>query len=426
MRIMQAVAIIAAIVAACIGGFSSARATDVAQSSLPDYLQTTRAAAQPSPDPVVIDNKEIPKTNAIGGFLQAALIRHVGSSYSSPSDLLPAYVTEKVSWPFFKPENIKQHYPWLEPYLFSNREAPRALAISKWTKPIRISLGLPNDMKPYSPPLYNGKPVTEYPEWPHILDEQKRPVLFEGLWMPPGYGKELNPEAKQIASDEAKLLAPTLTRLTGLSVEFVQDEGNDPSNMRIVLSEASEADFWATEFKRNGFVTNGMGFRQIVEDKLDGAIFFTPLYGSYQVDGFFIASPENEIEFSVCYIRDDHDAVLLQKLVRECLVRSLGFPEFQNTLKNSYLNAWNGRELPKEKLDALKNSITDVLGKDAAQEFLLNNTTYLSFKKSPVDDLTLGSADLNESDKYLIRLLYSGVVKPGMSKAEVFNALNKP
>lgn len=288
MSILKTVSVVVIIVGLGHYILAKANAEQAPLSTSPSYLQSGTPAPSQSPETISLDGKEIPKTNTINALLQAALIRQVGTGYST--NLLPAYVSDKESWPFFKPDNIKQHFPWLETYLFSDKGAPRGTAIAKWEKPIRISLGLPNDLKPYNPPLYNGQPVTENPQWPNIFDDQKRPVKFDGLYMSAGYGKKLKPEAKEIVSDEAKSLAPILANLTGLPVEFVAEEGANPnniSNVRIVLMEPSSTDYWATKFKRNGFTTNGMGFRQIVEDKLQGLIPFTPSFGSYQVDGFW-------------------------------------------------------------------------------------------------------------------------------------------
>jgi hypothetical protein len=50
-----------------------------------------------------------------------------------------------------RPNEYKESYPWLYEYLYRDKGVPRYFAINKFTGPIRISIGYPNDLFPVLP-----------------------------------------------------------------------------------------------------------------------------------------------------------------------------------------------------------------------------------------------------------------------------------
>ncbi|WP_323130966.1 hypothetical protein [Sinorhizobium medicae] len=292
---------------------------------------------------------------------------------------------------------LRRHYPWLYPLVYPRGVATRDIVISKWTKPVRISLGLPSDLKPYDAPLYMGKPITEHPDWPVVLDEKKALVWKE--YRPFHYPyANVNSDAVRIAMEEALRWAPVFTQLTGLPVSFVADEprrdARQVSNLRIVLAPSKEVEWWTTKFKR-GPVHRLNDFPSSVEGSIPNAVFFTPVMGESQVEGLYVTNPEKEIEFAVCYIRDDHDPTLLRLLIRECLVRSFGFSDNHASWRlPSLLSFWN--------------------------------YTYKDFK-GRLRDHALQQVksidDIPARDREFIKLLYSEKLRAGMHYRDVFEKL---
>ena len=72
---------------------------------------------------------------------------------------------------------------------------------------------------------------------------------------------------------------------------------------------------------------------------------------------------------AVCYIWEGHPPEILRGLIRECLLRSMGFPGLPNLgyKQLSLLNSWNGNEPKPEYVDYLQKPFV-LLERD--QQFL--------------------------------------------------------
>lgn len=89
----------------------------------------------------------------------------------------------------------KTSYPWLYPHLVPENGVPKPLAVNKWTQPIVISFGMPNDLKPFQqisenrmrPYQFTELPVRGAPntdrKWTGIYYKLNDPVADM-----PGYG----------------------------------------------------------------------------------------------------------------------------------------------------------------------------------------------------------------------------------------------
>lgn len=104
------------------------------------------------------------------------------------------------------------------------------------------------------------------------------------------------------------------------------------------------------------------------------------------VEGYFLANGKNEIQMSVCYIWEGHKPEILRGLIRECLLRSLGFPDPAYPLSGilseelSMLGSWNGS--------------TDPLPK------------FSEYLHKPFS--------LTDADRFFLSLLYNPKIKAGM------------
>lgn len=303
------------------------------------------------PDKRHVDSKIYDPELIVDDFLNAALSKHVMSSSYGPlyfPSIEQTEKKEKLKVSLQNPKDVEKYYPWLSPLLYP-KGLPRYGAISKWVSPVRISFGLPNDLKPYNLPVYKGKLLSEYDDWLYIRDEAAAlpnfySALFKDPYDPLSSGVL---ESRTIAESEVRKILPELTRLTGLDVAYIENEGkakDDPiSNVRIVLINK---EMWQGDnlFKTgpNTRTSSGPGrtFKGGFEYRFPGASFFSP-NGKNRVDGYFVSNERNEIDFAVCYIREGHDSLLLRMLIRECLIRSMGLPDSQYHFEDSLLSPWN-------------------------------------------------------------------------------------
>ncbi len=302
-------------------------------------------------------------------FLQVA----IPSSFGKPGgiDFRPLSKQKRYS-DFYRAENFKRNYPWLYPYLYES-DPPALLAVNKWVGPIRISLGLPNNYQSYGD-----------------KNEAFGYYLNMGSNAKPAYQT-----ARSWVENEASHLAPTLSGLTGLNIEFTAEElPGDPasvSNVRIILMD--DVKWWETKFKSGGKSVSASlpDWPQswlAIEPHLVTRIPFTPQF-TRQVDGYFISNNDNQIQFAVCYIWAGHEEALIRKLTQECLVRSLGFSGFHTSSHSeriSVLTPWNG------------------LFDFPALAIVYNS-------------------QLTDMDQFLIKTLYAPAIKPGMPYGDALNLL---
>lgn len=262
-------------------------------------------------------------------------------------------------------ETFRIQYPWLFEYRYRTQGIPRYVAINKWTKPVRISFGLPNDMEPL--PLSKG--INRKEEFIQFTTSRYDSFPAD-LW------------AK--VENEVASLIPALQDMTGLSISFVpyeKEKAPDFSELRIVLVHGSKS--WHTPFKHGEVASPSNSFvMALYRGFQQTAVTFTPDM-PYQVEGYIFPNAKNEIGMAICFISDEHEESLVKALVRECMVRSMGLPA--NSAGFGITGPWNN---PKSKLE-----------------------------------LRLKNSQITIWEKYLLKLLYHPAVKPGMDANEVWQVL---
>jgi len=223
----------------------------------------------------------------------------------------PSVLTLYNSESSLNEKKIKQAYPWLAPFIFRGNNAPKSAVINKWNKPIRVSMGYPNDL--------------ESPNTTKLGQDD------EALWPIFSSALEINDPAKEkIVVDEIERVAPELSRLINLPVKYVpheQEKEVEPSNVRIIFSDKI---FMKNKYKPDVFIPGihtygGVrdSFDAFVNRSLFGVVFFSP-DSSQQVYGYVFPDTENSIQMSFCYIWNGHSEEILRSLTKECLLSSMG------------------------------------------------------------------------------------------------------
>ena len=306
-------------------------------------------------------------------------------SYESPDfGLFNQYSYENDKSSLFNREVFKSYYPWLYEYLYRDQGEPKYVAINKWTQPIRIELGYPNNLEPNIPLV--GKALASGKTYPRINENGELiniPYLVDRTL---GTVAESKIQAAQAAIRQS---LPILEASTGLSISYndSHDSLEKVGNIRVVLVD--DVKYWETSFKKGKNVTfrplGGSNLQVDFRDEIERfylptAVHFTP-YLKQQVDGFFISNSKNEIGMSFCFISSHHDVELIKSLVSECLLRSLGLPDLSNK----------------------------------------NPSSLLGFLRKDSNDP--GISLFTDYDLSIIKMLYSPKIKPGMPPRDVFKAL---
>lgn len=299
--------------------------------------------------------------------------------------------------PFFSPARFSKEYPWLYPHLYFPEGMPKAFVLNKWVKPIRISVGYPNDLKPYISPEYKGKALTDYPEWPHFDREDERRNLMDTILVAPGW--QTKAEAYSVVEQEARDFAPEISNLVNLPVSFLPHKEETKDNfasMRIILIDSPKEKFkfklapretWLSLSPEAGEVPKEETLFSLRSSMLEASVNFTP-EDLRQVEGLILPNARNEIDMTFCFIWNSHKEWLLRGLVRECMLRSLGIPE--------RVISWKMQ--PEDTLNILLSS-WNMGGRGT------------------------GTLSLSETDKSVVKTLYNPALKPGMSPKEALTAL---
>lgn len=309
-----------------------------------------------------------------------------------------------------RPEGVfaeQAAYPWLYPHIVPENGLPKPLAINKWAQPIKISFGMPNDLKRFDQNS-GSRRVT--------LSLEKR----DGEWN--GFYYELNDSIRDIRSyggfplveDEIKVFAEAASPIIDLPVSYLspgQETKDDYGNIRINLFK----DDVLAASKVNGGTHPGLFKR----DNRPKPSFFGIRFGingppppsdypeiepilntrttfqnfSRHVEGYFLSNEKNEIQMAVCYIWEGHKPEILRGLIRECLLRSMGFPGLTNRgfKEISLLGEWNQQN-----------------GNGPKPE-------YLEYFSQPFA--------LTEKDRRFLELLYSESIQPGMDYIALYKTL---
>lgn len=324
----------------------------------------------------------------------------VGNSYNarliSPEDL---YVTNSS-------------YPWLYPHLVPEKGLPKPLAVDKWTQPIKITFGMPNDLEPFEEITKEGKK-------PHSISGKNGFYRTkEGEWNGVYYAlNDLIADIKgykafPVVESEIKGFSEVVAPVIGLPVSYLspdEETKENYGNIRINLfkDDTLAAVKWGKGlhpglFKRENrpkpsFTTAWSGVGQPrpydfpeLERLLNTRTSFNN--SLHHVEGYFLSNENNEIQMAVCYIWEGHQPDVLRGLIRECLLRSLGFPGVTNrhSEHGSLLKGWNGSTPWPEYVDYLQKPFA-----------------------------------LFDNDQSLLELLYSKEIQAGMDYLTLRNVLIK-
>jgi hypothetical protein len=343
------------------------------------------------PEKIKLDGIEYSREQIIRDFSSIAFSSHppVPDQYPERTLLDPFQAGERS---LLRQEKFKEEYLWLYEFVFREHGFPNYFSINKWVRPITISLNYPFKLNPKRP--MKGRAFNSYSDYPRI-DENgsiiQEPYLFDRTV------SLKNSRIDKLAENIVRDMAPQLTRLTGLPVSYLPPETEtEDSYGHIRIIFVDDIDFWPTRFKMGDntpqlFGSNpGVEFRNVVvQYALPSAVHFTP-YADRQVDGFFLSNENNEIEMSFCYIWHRHPQTLIETLLKECLVRSLGLPDAPRGSPHALFGLWNNAEK--------KNSASIPPLKTSAQ--------------------------ITDYDSYMIGLLYTQEIRPGMSTMDVFRAFS--
>lgn len=329
-----------------------------------------------APASVVLDGQEFKRDQLERAFFSSVFTKDIlNDAVKGKIDFgLGSYVDGGSSLSKY----ISQNFPWLHPHIFPQTELPKILAINKWVKPVQISFGMPNDMKPLS--------NQENKQFRLLFSPHDSRTLSD---------VDLDHSYSELLSD----MSSKLGHLSGISVRYFppqQETTQDFANIRI--------NFLSSEnFNRGHYrigdvsymVSNSWGGSETiyfrgkmgVVSKIKNGFPFTS--GSRnQVEGYILTNEKNEIQMSICNIWDGHSPDLTKALIHECVIRSMGFTgavRLMNPVPLSFLSSWNDKsEWPEKYRDQIKQP-----------------------------------TELSEFDKFMIRTLYNPEIKPGMDYIQV-------
>lgn len=376
----------------------------------------SKAAAKPMiPDKVTLDGVEYTRYEIVTTFLKSAISADisVGQGLFDNALVPPLMSSDETDDALATPEGYRVQYPWLYEYLYREKGMSRYVAINKWdsTKPLRIALGFPNDLKPYDWLRLPIAPSEGLAVFNANQETMGLPKVFavESAFVEQSLAAP-DERAVQIAEKEIASFSVELSGLTGLDISYVPktDEGSAKEGaLRIVLLPQM---YRPNNIFKNGvfsiktsysFSVPGKKIRHFIGGVQNflflTAVRFTP-YSEKQVDGYFLPNADNTIGMSICYIWQGHAPEMLRALVRECMLRSMGLPDATAAQSRGYLDLWNDpQDFPRR------------------------------FKEPAIETIKLDEYEipkgLSEYDRYFLGLLYNPAIKPGMSAIDVYHAL---
>lgn len=315
---------------------------------------------------VQIGNDSYEPYKLIDIFLQAVLSRTIP----------PSEFWNKVHGTVFDPPLYKERYPWLYEFFFRTEGVPRYFALNRWAMPLTVSVGLPNDARPFS-----------FPE--------RKVFPTKGMVLRAPY-KQIPDSFEEAVRAEATAMEGRITASTGLPFAYIP-HGKETIHefARIRVVPVDDIAHWRTAYKNGGIVTGSnthtLPFRFGGEFFFYTRVPFTRITNKH-VDGFFLANAHNEIELSICYIWPGHSPPVLQFLIRECLLRSLGLPSAEtiDMPPSMFLAPWNDPDI---------------------------------WNDSKKKELPSVPPDITELDWFLVRILYAPALQPGMHYEQIVHKL---
>ena len=296
-------------------------------------------SAQPLfPKQIVLDGTTYSDKDLISAFAEIAF-----DSYIRPNNILyalpPEPPHERCTEEIVRqgklcgtPPEYKESYPWLYEYLYRDEGTPRYYAINKWTGPIRISIGYPNDLIPALPA--NGQSASSESDIqakPHYsptcerlqnLSHNSTLCLSDGwdlteMNLDPGFESSKNypasersanyTRARKVVEEEINSALPTLRELTKLPVSYIPHNSETQEsigNVRIILESgysypvknsvipagmgtAYDGAPGSLPFGDDDYVTHwysSISFRDQIESIMTTAVHFIP-YAGVTLDG---------------------------------------------------------------------------------------------------------------------------------------------
>lgn len=220
---------------------------------------------------------------------------------------------------YYSFEEFNQDYPWIAKY-YLRSVTPKSGA--KWAENINITVGFPNRLEP--------------------LNESKtgKVFLFDTQSLVPVVDQDM--QAK--LADEIAEIQKNLVDSFPFKINF---NNSSEGNFRIIF--VSDISDWKNTFKRSSDLkgTNSTGFPKQInfeaffERSNPSLIKFTPNLDN-QVEGYFLVNAQGNIDYSVCYIYEGQEDIILSSLIQECIFRGLGFPYEQKENEHSVAFHWNG------------------------------------------------------------------------------------
>lgn len=326
----------------------------------------------PLPETIELDGRTYTKNELISAFMQAAFNPYIRQGTYIPPFSFDA---ENANNPMKLKEGYKTQYPWLYEFMYRDEGLPVFLSLAKWSRPMRVSTGFPNDLKPFKPYVGpDGKAVTS--------------------------GFYSNIDADDIPAEiieEIKSAAAFVSTVSRMDVSYIAHEQETPeayAEMRIIFTDFVSN--WDSQFKRGKHdvveVTTGGEYYRRFREWIEGhlyPIYYTP-FSKSQVDGYLLLNADNSIGMSFCFIWQGHPMDMVRSLIRECMARSMGATQNIKAYKyNSIMSYWNSWDI---------RSASQQNKPDLPKRFY-------------------------EIDAFLLGLLYDPVLKQGMSPVETAKVL---
>lgn len=272
---------------------------------------------------------------------------------------------------------IRVEYPWLYPHLYPDQGLPRDMAIHKWTQPVKISFGMPNDLQ-----RFQKTDNSKYGWWLAIREksEKEKPSneILNNL-------TDFTNNISKIAALPVNVLLPereTLANYGKVRIIFVKN-GHFKRGSRF-RGAANVAEFGIGQDKPLYFHS---GLTSLAKHKIKTGFYFSRHpHNENQVEGFFVSNGDNEIQMSFCFIWDGHSERLEKALIQECILRSMGIPGNAGG-PDSLLSPWNNQEA-------------------------WGRPEYKAKIDTP-------PANLSDFDRQILSLLYRPELKPGMNFYDV-------
>jgi hypothetical protein len=347
------------------------------------------------PDTVVLDGSEYSREALARAFVEAAFSAVIPLTSwekhpeSSVIPIPPYEPYEHHPIYSYNGEVFKKQYPWLYEYVFREKGVPRYVAVNKWTKDLRVSLGFPNGLKPEQRIVPEGAP--------HMADA----LMSKGV-------APVTEQLEFFVSEEVNAFNRVTSSVSGINISYLKNREETAANyaeLRIIFLSGMDA--WNPDSKvdfrkvrthiSSGFSKSSasMLFRPNFEfDLLPTSVIFTP-NGPKQVDGFFLSEADNSIGRAFCFISHQTPEDLKKGLIRECLLRSLGLPDAVYQPASMLSSLWREPE----------------------RAVALNE--YRPARKVSFEQ----GAYVTEFDLYLLKILYRPEIKTGMSPYEAYRRL---